>query len=116
MPRKETEKKKELVWNVYIGNFNAQCIEVFNIFHHVRFFADLKKIAKKYKNDREMFEEEVRRNLMYYYWSKCEWEIILTGWPQREGYNDEKVDVYSQVMLNWDVFIDYLWENRGALK
>jgi len=27
-----------------------------------------------------------------------------------------KIDVYEQVMNNWDVFIDYLWNNRKELK
>lgn len=115
MPRKKVEKK-ELVWNVFVSDFNAQRIDVYNIFRHASFFADVKKYAKKYKDDRPRFEEEIRRSLMYCYWSKCEWEIILTGWPAREGYHEEKVDVYSQVMLNWETFINYLWENRGAAK
>jgi hypothetical protein len=32
------------------------------------------------------------------------------------NFRDEKIDVYDQVRLNWDVFIDWLWENRKELK
>ena len=111
-----------LQWNVYYGNFNAKQIEVHNIFNHYGFVEDCKKYAKKYngkkdpEGDFEKFSESVRRSLMYYYWSKCEWEIILSGWPQSDRFREEKVDVYDQVMLNWDVFIRYLWENRSELK
>ena len=108
--------KKELVWNVYVDDFNGKKIQVYNIFRHGYFYDDLKKTAKKYKEDRVRFEEEVRRDLMYYFWSKCEWEIILSGWPAHDNFEEEKVDVYSQVMLNWEVFINYLWENRSDIK
>ena len=108
--------KKELVWNVFVGDFNGKRIERYNIFRHGSFYADVKKYAKKYKDDREKFEEEIKRSLMYYYWSKCEWEIILSGWPNKEGFHEEKIDVYDQVMMNWEVFINYLWENRSSAK
>ena len=108
--------KKELVWNVFVDDFNGRKIQVYNIFHHGGFYADVKKYAKKYKDDREKFEEEIKRSLKYYYWSKCEWEIILSGWPKKDDFHEEKVDVYDQVMLNWEIFINYLWENRSSAK
>lgn len=40
---------------------------------------------------------------------ECEWEIIVSHWPLSERFNDKKIDVYEQVMLNWEVFITYLW-------
>ena len=78
---------------------------------------------------------------MYYYWAKCEWEVVITSWPphinmdeldrinkqrksefakyDREPYclciNTDvrkKIDVYSQVMLNFDIFVDYVWGHR----
>lgn len=104
-----------LEWNVYISEFNGRRIEKHNIFDHNGVMDDLRKAARKYREDKEAFAEEVRRSLMYYYWSKCEWEIILQHWPPRQDFRDEKIDVYDQVMLNWDHFIDYLWENRKEL-
>ena len=104
-----------LEWNVYVGNFNAKKIETHNVFRHTRFTEDCRAAAKKFKDDKAAFAEEVRHSLMYYYWSKCEWEVIISHWPPANGFDDSKVDVYSQVMLNWDRFIDYLWENRKEL-
>ena len=122
-----------LEWNVFVGGFNSREIEVRNVFNHHGFWNDLVKIAKKYnkarilpddlriqieaeKADKESFAEAVRTSLMYYYWSKCEWEVIIDHWPQRDGWNDRKVDVYEQVSMNWDRFIDYLWEHRREIK
>lgn len=55
---------------------------------------------------------------MYYFWSKCEWEIILSDFPPSKKFQEKKVDVYEQVMLNWDIFINYVWNqyNFGVAK
>lgn len=147
-----------LCWNVYYGDFNSREIKVYNIFEHFSFYKDCVKAKKKFKEDKDGFAEEVRSSLMYYFWSKCEWEIILSNWPDGElsemrttmklrdaikalqpdnimvhtsaldrdvavkvypewfKYHEEKIDVYDQVMNNWDIFINYLWENRKELK
>ena len=107
-----------LEWNVYVGNFNAKKIETHNVFHHTGFVEDCRKAAKKFKDDKAAFAEEVRLSLMYYYWTKCEWEVIISHWPPMKGKGWDyalKIDVYGQVMMNWDRFIDYLWENRKEL-
>lgn len=108
-----------LTWNVIYGNFNRGDIETFNIFNHGGFVEDCKKAAKKHKDDKEAFAKEVRSSLMYYYWSKCEWEVIVSHWPpsehHSERFRDEKIDVFDQVTMNWDIFIDYLWEHKKEL-
>lgn len=103
-------KKKELEWNVYYEDFNGKKIVPFNIFHHTRFNEDVKKSFKKNKNDFETFKKETKSNLMYYYWSKCEWEIILSAWINSGRVPEVKVDVYDQVMLNFDLFAKYVWD------
>lgn len=110
-------------WNVYVGNFNSKTIEVHNVFDHLRFVRDLTKELKKIeKSDaseekkKDDFAEAMRKELMYYYWSKCEWEVIVSHWPHGKDDRDEKIDVYDQVCLNWDKFVDYVWANRKDLK
>lgn len=100
-------------WNVYVHQFAGSSIKVHNVFDHYRFVKDIAKTLQKFKDDRGTAIEEVRHNLMYYYWSKCEWEVIIDTWPPspRED-SGIKVDVYNQVKLNWDVFSDYVWEHR----
>lgn len=114
---KRMKTRKDLVWNVYVGNFNTGKIETHNVFDHFRVWQDLCKAARKYKDsERPLFEEEVRKTMMYYYWSKCEWEVIIDHWPHSDRRKDLKVDVYDQVRLNWGIFCDYLWENRAVLR
>lgn len=104
-----------LHWNVYIYSINSNVIKSYNVFDHAGFYEDLKKAARKFKDDKEAFIAEVKSNLMYYFWSKSEWEILLYPWL---GKSDccEKVDVYDQVMMNFDHFSEYLWNNAVVLR
>ena len=104
-----------LEWNVIYGNFNSHEIETFNIFDHVSFRECCAEAAKKYRNDRDAFIEAVRKELMYYYWSKCEWEVIIQHWPPSERLHDKKIDVYDQVRMNWPIFADYVWNHKDEL-
>ena len=103
-------------WNVYVENFNTKEIEVWNVFDHSSLRRDIAKLARRRGLTKEVFEESMKTNMMYYYWSKCEWEIILQAWPPRKDFRDEKIDVYDQVKLNWGIFIDYCWSHRSELK
>lgn len=105
-----------LSWNVYYEDFNRKNIKAFNIFDHWKFWDDCVTNAKKNKDDKDSFAERLIRDLQYYFWSKCEWEIVLTSWPERKDFNNKKIDVYDQVCLNMEKFIDYVWENRKELK
>ena len=105
-----------LSWNCYYQNFNSREIETVDIFRHSAFLDDCIKAAKKYKDNKEVFVDAVRGSLMYYFWSKCEWEIQLTTWPYRDGDDMKKIDVFEQIALNWDQFADYIWDHRKELQ
>lgn len=124
-------------WNVYRHNFNTREIEVFNIFDHASFYESIKKLFKKYK-DKTEFAENLRKELLYYFWSKYEYEVIITTFPVyvdkkelQEIKNNQdqenikryitpevgiKADIYSQVMNNFDIFVDYVWNNKQEFK
>lgn len=109
---------KELVWNVYVHNVNQDTIELYNIFQHRSFCKSLYKAKVKYlKKDNfnfEYFMEEVRKELMYYFWSKCEWEILIKAWVG--GKVEKRIDVYDQVIMNWELFKEYMHKNYKHLK
>ena len=110
---------QKMVWNVYYEDFNGKEIKPFNIFDHYSFNEDVKKIYKKHKDDFDTFSKEVESSLMYYFWSKAEWEIILGPWIGATHHKEEmekKIDVYDQVKLNWDIFIKYVWDQAHARK
>jgi hypothetical protein len=73
------------------------------------------------------FKEFVKKESMYQWWSRCEYEIVLSPWPyitspseryDKKGENDveawkehwnkhlkecQKIDVHYQVMMNLDI-------------
>lgn len=110
--------ESQLVWNVYMENFSKKEIVAYNVFRHCSFLDDCREIARNYNNDFELFETSVDRSLIYYFWSKCEYEIVLSCWPPKKDikdFDDKKISIYDQIKLNWDHFIKYLWENRRNL-
>lgn len=60
----------------------------------------------------EAYEQILNRECMYYYWSKCEWEVIVSAWSPRDG-SDKKIDVYSQLKANWELFKNIVIEDLG---
>ena len=100
-------ESKSLRWMVFYYNFNSKQIEEFNIFNHGRFREEVKELMDDSALTYAEFKDGIRRELMYYFWSKCEWEVIISGWPDKGG--AEKIDVFRQVMLNFDRFIEYLY-------
>lgn len=109
-------KPLPVVWNVYYYNLNKRKIEIHNVFNHWRFIEYSAKAIKKFKDDTKALEEQIRKELMYYYWSKYEWEVIISSFTANPK-DDEcvKVDVYSQVMLNWDRFFEYFLAHRKEI-
>lgn len=128
----------KIAYYVFVESINNRKIEKYNVLTE-GIVAKIKERTEGI-SDKAQFAEEVSRLLRYYYWAKCEWEITITEWPARvtpdevlrlsneietyqKKYNktpysldtrlrvDEKIDVYTQIMLNWDIFINYVWEN-----
>ena len=96
-------------WNVIHYDLNGRKITDFDIFDHWRFKEDVEKAYKKHKDDFDAFAEKVRGLLFYYFGSKCEYEVIVSAWPPSDRVPERKIDARDQVLMNWDVFIDYVW-------
>jgi hypothetical protein len=109
-----SENKKEFVWNVFYHNSNKHKIEFFNIFDHWRFRESVENALKKSKT-RDELEKKIKSELFYFFCSKYEWEALITSFPAND---DEtiKVDVYWQVINNFDRFIDYIARNKRFRK
>ena len=110
-----------LKWFVYRYNVNSKEIELVDIFKHGGFRRDFVEAARKYKDEtihnKLKFAEEVRRSLQYYFWSRCEWEVLIYPWPcHPDSDRPLKIDVYKQVLNNWDAFVEYVWPQRSNVK
>ena len=101
-----------LVWNVFLSDINKKEIIVYNIFSHYSFYNDLKEELKS-NNDKEEFSKRLKRICRYYFGAKCEYEIVLTCNPEWHKFKKKTINAYSQLELNWNRFINYIWENKN---
>ena len=63
--------------------------------------------------NKENFIEQLRKSLMYYFWSKSEYQVLILPWVGEA--DDIKIDIYDQVMMNWDKFSEYVWTNKEKI-
>jgi hypothetical protein len=103
-------------WKVIRFNINRRKIESYNVFKHASFYREVAKICAGCPR-KQVFAEELRRNAMYYFWSKCAWEVIISEWPPAPPERNvaEKIDVYDQLRMNWEHFVNYVWRHRKEL-
>ena len=95
-------------WNVFYHDSNRQEIITWNIFEHCSFDDNVNKLLSKCK-DKDEFEEKLKNELMYYFWCKSEYEILMHPWIGSKNDKAIKVDIYTQVRNNWNIFVDYVW-------
>ena len=103
-----------LWWKVYVYDINMRGIRQYNIFNHSGFCNSLyKEFASVTETDTlpsyEEVEKILEKELRYYFWGKCEWEVVISSFPPSDKDKDLKVDVYSQVMLNFEKFVSYVY-------
>lgn len=103
----------DLKYYVVEDDFNRAKMVTVNIFNYRHVIkSELDRIAKLPTEKRPSFEEfddTIRRCVMYQFWSRCEYEIVIHEWATNPRWH-KKVDVYDQLRLNWDYFINQCWE------
>lgn len=100
-----------LEWNVFRWDINARKLVTYNIMRHCSFIEWLGKRLFECK-DKNTSREVIRRELMYYFWCKCEHELLIGDLFESDTNKFKKIDIYEQVMLNFDHFAEYVWNNR----
>lgn len=119
---------KALSWFVFRHDINTNRIEEYNVFTHGRFAKEIQQ-ALKQEHDYDEFSATLKYIAMYYFWCKCEYEIVITSFPPYVNadeidriikYNNrkrfdvsldcaEKIDIFQQLMMNWKQFVSYVW-------
>ena len=111
MTKRTSLKTANLVWNVIYQDDNRKRIDVFNVFDHVSFKSEVKKHLKRC-DTKEEFAVHLRSLLLFFYRAKSEWEIVIQPLLGGGDIPEKKVDVYWQVMNNWDIFLEYVWNSK----
>lgn len=107
------EKRK---FYVLTWDFNRDKIEHYDVLPYLR--NRLEERIEKNKNDEDNyfkvpksfndFKKFVEDESLYQFWSRCEYEMIVHGWPVKK--NDYKIDVHEQIMMNLDVISGILFD------
>lgn len=86
-------------FNVIIFDSNSKNFKSFDIIPYlIKEFLEEEIHAFKTFND---YKDFIIKTSRYKFWSKCEYEIILSDWPKNGS--ELKIDVYNQIMLNINV-------------
>ena len=92
-------------WLVLYFDSNNQIFRGFDIFSHSSF---AKEFSELKKDNFESFQTDLMNLIKYYFWAKCEYELVLGDWPCGEV--SRKIDVYTQLVTNWDRFAEYCFQ------
>ena len=112
--------KSHIPYNCLWQDFNRRQFEGYDVMpYFIREWKDIKKNAKPYSEDeyrgRPQTKEELKqwflRKSQYMFWSRCEYEIIVSGWPNTD--TKSNIDIHDQIKMNIDVILEVFIKNIG---
>lgn len=98
-------KKSNLKWYVLKYDPNLNQIINYNVMIGLAEILH-KKIKKKEVYDKNSLKEFLKREFMYRYWSKCEYEILVSGLLNKS--EKEKIDIWRQLEMNLDNIVEHV--------
>lgn len=99
-------KNKKLEWFAIMEDFNKNKLQYFNVLLGIgdKEIKNLKKLTTY--ND---VKQELRSYLMYHYWCKSEYEVIVRSLHHRPDRDNEfKIDIWYQLEPNLDRITEYV--------
>lgn len=105
----------EKKFNVLVWDVNRKCLTAYDVLPYFRNEYEEKKKSQRPKT-REEWEEFVTSKGRYMFWSRCEWEIIVSEWPPAKEDRSVKIDVWYQIKNNLDLIVDILMDEKKPRK
>ena len=97
-------KRGDMHWFTIYYDCNAKEFKPYDVLKYREGF--IKKLKKKVAS-KEEFTQKMKTEMMYYFWSKCEWEVLLTNEDGRIimspwiGPEDIVLDVTDREDFDW---------------
>lgn len=95
---------KKIEWYAFYQEFNSDRLKYVNVIRQ-SLIDRVKKLIRKNADYGEI-KREIDASLMYDYWSKSEYEVIVSNWGGKEF--EQKIDIYYQLQPNIDRITEYL--------
>ena len=105
--------KKVLEWNTIL--YEHDKLRIYNVFNNAYFSEAVTNIMHTPNISRSEISEVIMRKAQWQFWGRCEYEHIISSWPPYDGDKGYKIDIFEQLTLNWDRFIDYIMRSYGKL-
>lgn len=97
-------------FNVIIWDFNTKGLISYDVLPY--FCNEYNRTDKnKRPKTREQWREFIIRKGKYQFWSRCEYEILISQWPPHSDPKKNKhikIDVWDQIENNLELVIDLL--------
>lgn len=94
-------------FNVILWDINRDELTTYDV---LPYFRDEYKVTKKKDrpNTVNEWKEFIRQKGMYMFWSRCQYEIIISPWPPQKKDVSVKVDIWQQIKMNLDLIVELL--------
>ena len=106
-PTPPDHKPFYVIWQ----DFNAREFEPYDVMEY--FLHEWQDLKKKRRANKPTNMEELKRWLddqaRYMFWARCEYEVILAGWPNMD--TRKKIDIYDQIKMNLDTVVEIFAQN-----
>lgn len=101
--------KKVTEFNVLECNMKGE-IDSYDVLPYFRRCWESKEFDRKKVKTREGLKQWISRASHYQFWSRCEYEMLISNWPPRKDVPAVKVDIHTQLMMNLETITDILYE------
>lgn len=96
-------------FNVLIWDINANELTTYDVLPYFR--NEYKERKKKDRpTTKQEWEDFVRGRGIYRFFSRCEYEIIISNWPSQDKH--VKIDVWEQIEQNFDLIVEILMNEK----
>lgn len=97
--------KAKLIFNAIYFDSNGDRLIAVNVLGDELKEKIHKNINNKKLNSYNDLADTIHMYLTYHYWCRTEYELNMSGLFKEEQF---KVDIYSQVMINFELIVDYV--------
>ena len=101
-------RNKKLKWYAFNQELNSNKLTYINVLGNDLVEDILKRVKNKTRriNNYNELKDAVKSYLMYKYWGRCEYELIVSNWLGNDM--EEKIDVWYQLEPNLDTIVEYI--------